>query len=79
MKCPRQLAALIAQIRTEKVRALFVETISNAQVLQQVARETGARVGPAVYSDALSVPAGPAASYLEMMRHNTRSFIAALR
>lgn len=76
---PRQLAALIAQIRTEKVRVLFVETISNAQVLQQVARETGARVGPAVYSDALSVPAGPAASYLEMMRHNTRSFIAALR
>lgn len=76
---PRQLAALIAQIRSEKIRALFVESVGNAQVLQQVARETGARIGPAVFSDALSAAPGPAASYLDMMRHNTRSFIAALR
>lgn len=76
---PRQLAALIAQIKSEKVRALFVESIGNAQVLQQVARETGARIGPAVFSDALSGAAGPAPSYLDMMRHNTRSFVSALR
>ncbi len=75
---PRQLAALIAQIRTQNIRALFVESISNAQILRQVARETGVRIGPAVYSDALSDPTGPAGSYLDMMRHNTRSFIGAL-
>lgn len=76
---PRQLAALIAQIKTENIRALFVENISNTQVLRQVARETGARIGPAVFSDALSDASGPASSYLDMMRHNTRSFVSALR
>ena len=76
---PRQLAVLIAQVRTDKIRALFVESLANKQVLQQVARETGARIGPAVYSDALSEASGPAGSYLAMMRHNTHSFIAALR
>ena len=76
---PRQLAALIGQIQTAQIRALFVESIANKQVLQQVARETGARIGPAVYSDALSDASGPAGSYLTMMRHNTNSFIAALR
>ena len=76
---PRQLAALIAQVRAERIQALFVESIANPQVLQQVARETGSRIGPAVYSDALSDPAGPAGSYLAMMRHNTRSFITAVR
>lgn len=76
---PRELAALIAQIRTAKIRALFVESIANKLVLQQVARETGARIGPAVYSDALSDTSGPAGSYLTMMRHNTNSFVAAVR
>jgi len=76
---PRQLAVLIGQIRAEKIRAVFIENISNPQILRQVARETGAVIGPAVYSDALSAPTGPAGSYLDMMRHNTRSFVAALR
>ncbi len=75
---PRQLAALIRQIKAERIRAVFVESIANAQLLQQVARDTGARIGPPVFSDALSDPAGPAGSYLAMMRHNTQSFIAAL-
>jgi len=75
----RQLAALIAQIRAEGVRALFLENISNQQVLRQVARETGVRIGPTVYSDALSAASGPAATYLEMMRHNTSAFAATLR
>jgi zinc/manganese transport system substrate-binding protein len=76
---PREMAALIAQIRKENIRALFLENISAGQVLAQVARETGARIGGRVYSDALSAPGGPAASYAAMMRHNTRLFVEALR
>jgi zinc/manganese transport system substrate-binding protein len=75
---PRQIAALIAQIRRERIRALFIENISSGTVLQQIARETGTRLGAKVYSDALSGPAGPAPSYVAMMRHNTRQFVAAL-
>jgi len=76
---PRQLAALIRQIREERVRALFVETAASPRLLQQVASETGARIGPAVYADTLSDATGPAASYLAMMRYNTAAFVAALR
>jgi len=75
----KELAALIAQIRREKIRALFLENITNPKLLEQVARETGVRIGGTVYSDALSAPTGPAATYEAMMRHNTTLFAAALK
>ena len=75
---PRQLATLIAQIRAQKIRAAFVESIGNPRMLQQLARETGARIGPVVFSDTLSPQTGPASSYLAMMRHNTTAFVASL-
>ena len=76
---PREMAALIAQIRAENAQALFLENISSGQVLTQIARETGVRIGGRVYSDALSDPTGPAGTYLDMMRHNTRLFTQAVR
>ena len=76
---PREMATLIAQIRRDKVRALFLENISAGQVLAQVSRETGVRIGGRVYSDALSAAGGPATSYTDMMRHNTRLLTDALR
>ncbi|MGL5733805.1 MAG: metal ABC transporter solute-binding protein, Zn/Mn family, partial [Beijerinckiaceae bacterium] len=41
-------------------------------------RETGARIGGTLYSDALSPPDGPAPTYIAMMRHNLKQFTAAL-
>jgi len=46
--------------------------------MNQIARETGAAIGGTLYSDALSEPAGPAATYIDMMRHNIRQFTKAL-
>ena len=43
--------------------------------MTEIARETGATLGPRLYSDALSGPGGPAASYEAMMRHNVRAMI----
>ncbi|MEA2791611.1 MAG: zinc/manganese transport system substrate-binding protein [Acetobacteraceae bacterium] len=74
----RQIAALVAQIKREKVRAVFVENMTSPRMAQMLARETGAVLGGTVYSDALSPPSGPAASYLEMLRHNTTLFAAAM-
>jgi zinc/manganese transport system substrate-binding protein len=74
----KDVAALIRQIRREKVNAVFVENISNPRLIERIAKETGARVGGTLYSDALSEPAGPAGTYLDMMRHNTRLFAAAM-
>ena len=49
-----------ARSATEGVTALFVENISDPRLIEQIARETGARPGGELYSDALSEPDGPA-------------------
>jgi zinc/manganese transport system substrate-binding protein len=72
------VAAIIRQIRRDKVPAVFLENVSDPRLMQQIARESGARAGGRVFSDALSEPGGPAPTYLEMMRHNVREFAAAL-
>jgi zinc/manganese transport system substrate-binding protein len=39
--------------------------------MEEIARETGAKLGPPLYSDALSEPDGPAPSYIRMVEYNT--------
>ena len=76
---PRDVARIIRQIRPEKVPAVFLENIADPRLMQQIARESGAAIGGKVFSDALSGPGGPAASYVMMMRNNVSAFTAALR
>ncbi len=72
------VAKLIRQINKEKIPAVFVENISDRRLLDQIVRETGARIGGKLYSDALSKADGPAGTYLGMMRHNIQVLVAAL-
>jgi zinc/manganese transport system substrate-binding protein len=74
----RDVAAIVRQVRRDKIPAVFLENVSDPRLMQQIAREGGARAGGRVFSDALSEPGGPAPTYLEMMRHNAREFAAAL-
>jgi zinc/manganese transport system substrate-binding protein len=67
----KTIAGLIRQIRREGIRAVFLENISDPRLVQELARESGARLGPPLYSDALSGPNGPAATYIRMVEHNT--------
>ena len=73
-----EIAGLIRQIRSEKIPALFVENISNPNLIQQIERETDARVGGELYSDALSPAEGEAATYLALLEHNLNTLLAAL-
>ena len=75
---PRDVAAIIRQIRRDRVPAVFLENISDPRQMEQIGRESGARIGGKVFSDALSHPDGPAPTYLDMMRSNLRAFSAAL-
>lgn len=73
------VARLIRQIRQEKARALFVESIADPRLIQQIARETGLKASTiGLYSDSLA-PSGEASSYLGMMRHNTQALAAAVQ
>ena len=64
------VAELIEQIREEGISAVFIESITDNRMIEQIANETGAVVGGTLYSDALSVKEGPASTYLKMFRHN---------
>lgn len=72
------VAKIIRQIKAEKIPAVFVENITDKRLLEQISRESGAKIGGTLYSDALSPPDGPAATYLDMFRHNVRTLAAAL-
>ena len=75
----KEVAQLIRQIQREKIRAVFVENMSNPRLLAQLGKDTGVTVGPALYVDALSAAGGPADSYLRLMRHNVTQLAAGMR
>lgn len=75
---PRDVAAIIGQIRKERVPAVFLETVTDPRQMERIARESGARIGGEVYSDALSGPDGPAPTYLAMIASNVTAFEKAL-
>ncbi|MEO5340008.1 MAG: zinc ABC transporter substrate-binding protein [Magnetococcus sp. MYC-9] len=64
------VAQLARQARREGIRTVFVEGLSDPRLMQQLAREAGAAMGGRLYADTLSSPDGPAATYVEMVRHN---------
>jgi zinc/manganese transport system substrate-binding protein len=73
------VAKLIDQVREDKASAIFVENISNPRLVEQIARETGVKVGGTLYSDALSAPDGPAATYIDMFEHNIKTLKSAVQ
>jgi zinc/manganese transport system substrate-binding protein len=75
----RDIARLVAQIRRDRVRAVFLESMTDPRLAAMLARESGAALGAKVYSDALSPPGGPADTYLKMFRHNVPLFVAAMQ
>ena len=74
----RDVGRIIQQIRKAKVPAVFLENVTDPRLIQRIAKESGAKIGGKVFSDALSEPGGPAATYVDMIRNNVRAFSAAL-
>ncbi|MCY4222267.1 MAG: zinc ABC transporter substrate-binding protein [Thiotrichales bacterium] len=74
----KDVVRLIELIRSEGIRAVFLENIADPRLLKRIADETGATVGGTLYPGALSGPEGPAPTYLDMMRHNARTLAQAL-
>jgi zinc/manganese transport system substrate-binding protein len=74
----QDVAKIIRQIKAEHVPAVFMENITDHRLLDQIARETGAKIGGELYTDALSPADGPAPSYLDMFRHNVGALTAAM-
>ena len=61
----RDVAKIIRQIKAEHIPAVFMENITDHRLLDQIASETGAKIGGELYTDALSPADGPA----QLSRH----------
>ncbi|SDS41542.1 metal ABC transporter substrate-binding protein [Pseudomonas fuscovaginae UPB0736] len=72
-----EVASLIQQIRKDKVKAVFMENIKDSRLLQQIADESGAKIGGTLYSDALAAE-GPASTFLGLFEYNMNTLHAAL-
>ena len=76
---PQQIAQVIAQVKTQKIPAVFCESTVNDQAQRQVAEESGAKYGGVFYVDSLSPPEGPASTYLKLLEHNVNTLIQGLK
>ncbi len=73
-----ELAKLARQIRVERVKALFLDSITDPRAMQRIAGETGATIGGTLYGDALSPKGGEADTYLKMLRHDVSTLKAGM-
>ena len=74
----RDIAAIITQIRTQMIPAVFLENISDVRLIRRISAETGARIGGTLYSDSLTAEKGDAPTYIDMVRHNIKALTGAL-
>lgn len=75
----KDVANLIRQIKHEKIKAVFVENMSNPKLLAQLSKDTGVTLGPRLYVDALSGPQEAGSTYLKMMRHNVTQLVTGMQ
>jgi zinc/manganese transport system substrate-binding protein len=74
----RDIAAIITQIRKQKIPAVFLENVSDPRLIRRIASETGANIGGTLYSDSLTDEKGPAPTYIDMVLHNIKALTSAL-
>jgi zinc/manganese transport system substrate-binding protein len=74
----KDVAAIITAIRKQKAAAVFLENVTDPRLVQQIASETGAKIGGVLYSDALTEAKGDAPTYIDLIRHNLKQLANAL-
>ena len=73
-----QMAGLIDQIKSSGAPAIFLDASDNEHLAQQIADETGVRVVTDLHLESLTDGA-PAATYIDMMKHNVTQIVNALK
>ncbi|NJL08995.1 MAG: metal ABC transporter substrate-binding protein [Methylacidiphilales bacterium] len=74
----KAVAKIIAQIKKQKIPAVFLENVTDPRLVKRIAEETGAKIGGTLYSDALTEAQGAAPTYIDMMRHNMETLTGTL-
>lgn len=75
----KDVIKLVQTIREHTIPAVFIETSVNPRMLEQIARDAGARIGGELFSDSIGAPGHEGGSYLGMVRYNVRTFVEAMK
>lgn len=75
---PQQVRRVIDTVKAESIPVVFSESTVSSKPAEQVARETGARYGGALYVDSLSAPDGPVPTYLDLLRVTVETLVKGL-
>ncbi|MGY6655714.1 metal ABC transporter substrate-binding protein [Amycolatopsis sp. TRM77291] len=75
---PQQITRAIEFVKQNKVPAVFCESTVSDAPMRQVVSATGAAFGGVLYVDSLSGPEGPVPTYLDLIRHDSKTIVAAL-
>ncbi len=73
MPDPRELAALVAELKKNRVAAIFPEKESNPKILKTLTHDTGIRLGDPLIADGTG-----GIGYVEMVRHNVAAIVKGL-
>ena len=75
---PQQVKAVIDGVKAHNIPAVFCESTVSSAPAEQVARETGAVYGGALYVDSISEADGPVPGYLELLQVTARTIAEGL-
>ncbi|WP_135228336.1 metal ABC transporter solute-binding protein, Zn/Mn family [Deinococcus fonticola] len=75
----RELAELVQNVKKSGARAIFTENTVNTRLAQTLARETGVKVAPPLFTDALAPAGQPGSTFLQALRLNVDTVVKALK
>lgn len=76
---PRDINRLVQSMKQTGVQVVFPEAGMNQRYVAQLAEEAGVRLAPPLYTDYLGTLDSPAATYLDLIRHNVEVMVQALQ
>ncbi len=75
---PRRMLNLISKVRELKIPTIFCESTVSSKAQLEVAKASGASFGGTFFVDSLSEANGPAATLLDLQRHNVKLIVDGL-
>lgn len=73
------VAALINQIKREKIKTYFIENQTDSRLVKQIATASGAKAGGVLYPESLSTADGPASTYAKAFKHNVDTLVSSMK
>jgi ABC-type Zn uptake system ZnuABC Zn-binding protein ZnuA len=72
------VARLVNIVKDKKLPAVFVETSVNPKLIEQISKETDAKIGGTLYSDSIGEENSPGGSYIGAFKFNVSTIVNAL-